>query len=83
MAHHEHETRTRDDAATLPLPIEFEVSEPPVPPLRCWILAAYWSGGFWRIWSNQWNTREAAERAAADLPSDWQHRTVLRVEVPQ
>jgi len=35
MAHHEHETRTRDDAATLPLPIEFEVSEPPAPPRIC------------------------------------------------
>ena len=66
---------------TLPLPIECQVSELPVPPLRAWIVVAYWRGRGWRLFPEQWSELVRAQRFARELPRGWSHRTVLRVEV--
>jgi len=61
--------------------IEAHVSERPAPAAVGYLIAAYWRGGWWRVWPDLWITSERAIDVATNLPPGWTHRRVIRVEL--
>ena len=52
---------------------------PPLSEFDYYIIVAWWQGGWWKIFPDQWTTEEKAKEEMAKLPSGYGMRYVFRL----
>lgn len=55
----------------------------PVPePLNCFLVAGFWAiGNYWKIYPNQFLTKDTAEEFIEEMPRGWICQRILSVEL--